>query len=102
MIKIALKEGLDQNLFSVLIYSYKYICLSRNELSNFSYAFMYAIMINSPYLLAKYLLCSRKQSAVKNIRLFLTYLIKEASFDPLPVLELGHRIFFVVLYSLRD
>lgn len=59
-------------------------------------------MTNSPYVVAKYMVCSKKFITLKNIRVFLTYLSKEDVFNPYTVLEYGRRLFLIVLISLTD
>jgi hypothetical protein len=60
------------------------------------------MMLNSPYVVAKYMVCNKKFITLKNIRVFLTYLYKEDVFNPLAVLEYSRRLFLIVLYSLVD
>lgn len=55
-----------------------------------------AMLCNSPYALAKYINCSERVN-MSAIRSFLSYAIKEDMFDPLAVLELGKRIFEILL-----
>lgn len=60
-----------------------------------------AMMYNSPYALAKYIHCKDNLN-LKYIRSFLSYIIKEEVFDPLAVLELGRRIFLIILYTMKE
>ena len=60
------------------------------------------MLTNSPYVLAKHMIASKKFLTIKNIRIFLTYLIKTDLFNKYAILEFGRRIFLIILYSLRD
>jgi hypothetical protein len=59
------------------------------------------MMHNSPYALAKYIHCKDNLN-LKYIRSFLSYIIKEDVFDEVGVLELGRRIFLIILYSMKE
>lgn len=61
------------------------------------------MLCNSPYALAKYISCSFSYDLnVKSIRSFLSYAIKENVFKPFYILELGRRIFIILLESIRS
>lgn len=56
------------------------------------------MLCNSPYALAKYISCSYSYDLnVRSIRSFLSYAIKEVVFKPLALLEMGRRVFIVLL-----
>ena len=65
IINIAIIEGLEDNLFNLLIHSFKHIVNSRSDFHHYSFACLYVILINSPYVIGKYLLCSRKHNTIR-------------------------------------
>ena len=75
---------------------------NREEFGKIQFNFLFMIMTNSPYLVAKYMVCSKKFMTLKNIRVFLTYLSKEDILNPYAVLEYGRRLFLIVLISLTN
>lgn len=50
------------------------------------YGFVFIILIYQPYMIAKYILCSKKISVVKNIRMFMNFLTKEFCFNPVTLM----------------
>lgn len=61
------------------------------------------MLCNSPYALAKYISCSYSYDLhVRSIRSFLSYAIKEVVFKPLWILELGRRVFIILLESAKN
>ena len=61
------------------------------------------MLCNSPYALAKYISCSSSYDLhVKSIRSFLSYAIKESVFKPLSILELGRRVFIILLEAAKN
>lgn len=75
---------------------------NREEFGKIQFNFLFMIMTNSPYLVAKYMVCNKKFITLKNIRVFLTYLSKEDILNPYAVLEYGRRLFLIVLISLTN
>lgn len=71
---------------------------AREEFKNIKYAAIMAMFCNSPYSLAKYLSCSDDRN-VKSIRSFLSYAIHEEVFESYSLLELGRRIFIILLLT---
>lgn len=57
-----------------------------------------AMLCNSPYALAKFIACSDEKN-VRPIRSFLSYAILEDVFESFHLLEMGRRIFLVLLES---
>lgn len=74
---------------------------TKEEFSKINYAIIMTMLHNSPYALAKYINCKDALN-LKFLRSFLSYIIKEDVFDPVAVLELGRRIFLIILYVLRE
>jgi len=61
------------------------------------------MLYNSPYALAKYISCSSIDDYhMKSIRSLLSYAINEAVFKPESLLELGRRIFIILLESTKS
>lgn len=56
------------------------------------------MLSNSPFALAKLISCSDEKN-VRSIRSFLSYAIMEEIFEPFSLLELGRRIFMIVLLT---
>ena len=52
--------------------------------------------------LAKFIVNLHTTTIIKNINLFINYLIREKTFDPLMTLEAGERVFMVALLSIKD
>ena len=59
-------------------------------------------ILNSPMVLAKFIVNLHTTTIIKNINLFINYLIREKTFDPLMTLEAGERVFMVALLSIKD
>ena len=74
---------------------------SKEEFKDIKYAAIMAMLCNSPYALAKLIGCS-SQINVSAIRCFLSYAIQEDIFNPLAILELGRRIFLILLESEKN
>lgn len=60
------------------------------------YYIMYIILVNDPYVLAKYLYSNIYKISIKTLRCFLSFLIKEDLFSKNNVLEFGKRLFFII------
>lgn len=69
---------------------------SKEEFKNIKYSMIMAMLCNSPYTLAKFITCSDEKN-VRSIRSFLSYAILEDAFEPFCLLEMGRRIFLVIL-----
>jgi len=59
---------------------------------------MVIMLCHQPYSLAKYISCVESHDLqLKNVQSFFSYVIQEKVFKPLSALELGRRIFLVLL-----
>lgn len=93
----------NQKAFEKMVYQCcQHVNRSREEYErNPEFTMIYIMLVQNPYVLAKYIYFRRKIVNVKIIRSYLSYIIREDIFDSLNVLEFAKRMFHVVLQAIR-
>ena len=79
----------------------KHMLQAKEQFKHIKYAAIMAMVCNSPFALAKYI-SSTGERNVRSIRSFLSYLIKEKVIDEFSLLELGRRIFIILLLTVKQ
>jgi hypothetical protein len=81
---------------TILLKTLKHIEQSKEEFKHIKFWMIMAMLCNEPYVLSKYISCAGPR-VVRPIRSFLSYAILEDVFEPSCLLEIGRRIFLVLL-----